>query len=263
MKKISYQFVLIFGSFAVLFFCLSQINWLGIFKVEKITHKTEKTIGKKCWELFKKEQKVSDNPQAIAALDSIINRICKDNNIDSKNIQLHLLIKDEVNAFALPDNHLVIYSGLIDATENESQLAGVIGHELAHMQNNHVIKKLIKEIGMSALITITNTSGGGEMVKEIAKTLSSSAYDRQLEKEADIQAVNYLTNAHIDPIPFANFLSTLDSTSSKFSLSWFNTHPDSKERGRYIKAVAKEKSIKPIAILSTSTWNDLKNNVDY
>jgi len=262
MKKISYQFVLIFGSFAVLFFCLSQINWVGMFKVEQITKKTEKSIGNKCWDLFKKEQKVSDNPDAIRAVDSIINRICIDNNIDSKNIQLHLLINNEVNAFALPDNHLVIYTGLIESTENESQLAGVIGHEIAHMQNNHVIKKLVKEIGMAALITITNTSGGGEMVKEMAKTLSSSAYDRKLEKEADIQAVNYLIKANIDPIPFANFLSGLDTTNTDYSMSWLNTHPDSKERGRYIKAIAKGKNIHPVTILSKSSWEQLKANIN-
>ena len=101
---------------------------------------------------------------------------------DREIIKVHVLNKDEINAFALPNGHLIIYSGLINNSGNQEELTGVICHEIAHIELNHVMKKLIKEIGLSVLISMTTGKGGSEIIKETAKMLSSSAFDRKLEK---------------------------------------------------------------------------------
>ena len=76
---------------------------------------------------------------------------------------------------------------------------------MAHCELNHVMKKLIKEIGLGVLISIT-TNGNGDMLREALKVLSSTAFDRDLEREADIKAVEYLNNTGVSAEPFANFL---------------------------------------------------------
>jgi predicted Zn-dependent protease len=134
---------------------------------------------------------------------------------------------------------MVVYSGLLKAVKNDGELAGVLGHELAHMELSHVMKKLGKEVGLSVLISITTGELGGDAIKEVIGMLSSSAYDRKLEKDADVQAVKYLMKAGIDHNDFANFLDRLGQEEAGVpkELSWLSTHPDSRERAKYIRGV--------------------------
>src|SRR5690606_8652338 len=120
--------------------------------------------------------------------------------------------------------------------ENPEELIGVIGHEIAHVELDHVMKKLIKEIGLSVLVSMTTGRSGSEVIKETTRILSSSAFDRSLEKEADLKAVEYLAKAGIAAHFFADFLNRLAKDEDKTStyLSWISSHPDSKGRSEYI-----------------------------
>ena len=173
-------------------------------------------------------------------------------------------MKDEINAFALPNGHLVIYSGLILNADNQDELAGVICNEIAHIELNHVMKKLTKEIGLSVLISITTGNGGTEVIKQTLKILSSSAFDRSLEKEADMKAVDYLVNANINPNNFANFLYKISETDSNIEsyITWVSTHPESNERANYIIEQSKGKLKQFKSILSNDTWNTLKKELN-
>jgi predicted Zn-dependent protease len=158
---------------------------------------------------------------------------------------------------------LVIYTGLIAACENEAELYGVIGHELAHMEKNHVMNKLIKEIGLSVLISMTTGNGNAEMIKEAIKHLSSTAYDRSLETEADLTAVEYLEKASINPEPFANFLYRLaDETKHLPSqIYWISTHPESKERAEEIIQHIQNKDIPKAETKDSLRFEKLKERV--
>ena len=165
----------------------------------------------------------------------------------------------------MPNGHLVIYSGLIKNSDNQEELSGVVGHEIAHINLNHVMKKLVKEIGLSVLISMTTGNSGYEVIKETAKMLSSSAFDRSLEKEADIKAVDYLVQAKINPEPFAEFLFKLsdeENTATKY-LTWISTHPDSRERAEYIIEYSKDKKTKFSSVIELETWDKLKEKLDY
>lgn len=260
MKKIIFQVIVIISLFFILWFALSNVDWMTILKVEKVTKATEKKLGNLFWELYNKAEKEIKSEKAIMPLDSILSKICISNNIDKSQIKLHLIKNDEINAFALPNKHLVINSGLILASENEAELCGIISHEIAHMELNHVMKKLIKEVGLSVLISMTTGNSGSEKIKETAKLLSSSAYDRNLEKEADIKAVDYMTKSNINPEHFANFLYELgasEATNMKY-FSWISAHPDSKERAEYIIEYSGRKTKNTQPILTIDTWNKLK-----
>ncbi|MCX8473257.1 MAG: M48 family metalloprotease, partial [Sediminibacterium sp.] len=98
--------------------------------------------------MFKKTEEENKNTHVVNSIDSIVTHICKSNKIDRETIIVHVLNKDEINAFALPNGHLIIYSGLIHNSDNQEELTGVISHEIAHIELNHVMKKLVKEIGL-------------------------------------------------------------------------------------------------------------------
>lgn len=234
MKKVIIQGLVTVSIFLGGWWALTQINWMGIFEVKRITNDTEKKLGDLFWEYFSKEGSENKNSGIDSTTRNIITKICKANNIDTTKIKPHILNSDEVNAFALPDGHLVIYTGLIKDADNPEELAGVIAHEIAHIQLNHVMKKLVKEVGLSTLFAIA--SGGGGATKEMAKILSSTAFDRELEKSADLKAVDYLIRANINPKPFADFLykiSVKENNSTKY-FTWISTHPNSEERAKYI-----------------------------
>lgn len=263
MKKIIVQALIIIGLFFATWFVLLQINWVTIFKIEKITDKTEEKLGELFWEIFQKTERENVNPFVVSSVDSIVTKICSANKIDRELIKIHILNKDDINAFALPNGHLIVYSGLILNADNQEELSGVISHEIAHIQLNHVMKKLIKEVGLSVLISMTTGNGGSEIIKETAKLLSSSAFDRNLEKEADIKAVDYLVEASINPEPFANFLYKLSDKENEATkyLTWISTHPESKERAEYIIEYSQNKKVAYEAILTMETWSKMKEKL--
>jgi len=260
MKKIIIQGVITILLFFGIWFALTQIDLVHIFKVQKVANKTEQKLGDFIWETFKKTEKENKNIHVVNSIESIVTHICKSNKIDRETIKIHVLNKDEINAFALPNGHLIVYSGLILNSDNQEELTGVICHEIAHIELNHVMKTLVKEIGLSVLISMTTGNGEGEIIKETAKILSSSAFHRNLEKEADIKAVDYLVSAKVNPEPFANFLykqSSKEHVATKY-LTWFSTHPDSKERAEYIIEHSKNKLTDYESILSFETWEKVK-----
>lgn len=262
MKNIFFQLAVLIVLFFGCWFALSNINWIGVFKIEKLTDDTEIKIGKTVWDLYKKTEKENKNQKAVIALDSIVDRICSKNNINRETIKVHIISKDDINAFAMPGGHLVVYSGLITVCDNPDELAGVLAHEISHIELGHVMKKLIKELGLSVLISMTSGKGGTETIQKISKLLSSSAFDRKLEKEADISAVEYMINAKIDPEPLADFLYKLSENKKDETAfeSWLSTHPDSKKRAEYILEYSKDKLHNPLPALSSGSWKYLQEN---
>jgi len=261
MKKTFLQGLIIVAMFFATWFTVNQINWMKLFKVERATKKTEQKLGDIFWDFFKKSESENKNPFVVNAVDSLVTKVCNENDINRNDIKVHILNSEEVNAFALPDGHLIILKGLITSSENQEEFTGVICHEMAHIRLNHVMKKLIKEVGLSVLISMTTGRAGAEIMKETAKTLSSSAFDRKLGKDADLKAVDYMVKAKINPLPFADFLYKLsDSEPEELKyFTWISTHPESKERAEYIIEYAKEKDEIYKSVLSDSTWTKIQS----
>lgn len=230
--KILKELVITVAIMAAVWFGLMQIDWMKVLNIQQRTQSTEEKIGDLFWDVMKKSDTEITAKSVVEPVDSMLEKICTSNSIDPEKIKLHLLRKDEINAFALPNNHLVVYSGLINACESEEELCGVIGHELAHIQKKHVMNKLVKEMGLSVLISISGGNGSAETIKSMIKLLSSSAYDRSLETEADLAAVDYLINAKINPAPMADFMYRLSDETKNLpkQIFWISSHPESKER---------------------------------
>ena len=263
MKKLFFQLLTMLALFFATWFALSQINWVNLLNVEKTASETEEKLGDLLWEMIEDSEEKVHSKTAREAVDRLLERICTENGIDREKIKVHLIRKDEINAFVLPNNHLVIYSGLIAESLNEAEFAGVLCHEIAHIEHNHVMKKLAKELGLSVLVSMTGGSGG-EALREALRTLSSSAYDRSLESEADKAAIGYLINARIDPAPLADFLYRMAQETSTVpkQLYWISTHPDSEERAQEILKEIKGKTLKKEPVLSAESWESLKNEVN-
>lgn len=265
MKKLVIQGAATILLFIGIWLLFTQIDWMTLFRVQQITDKSEQKLGEILWENFNINDKEVSNTYVVNSVDSIVSQLCLSNNLDRSKFKVHILNNNEVNAFALPDGHLVIYSGLILNSESQDELVGVIGHEMAHIELNHVMKKLGKEIGLSVLISLTTGNSNMQVISEALKVLSSTAFDRNFEREADIKSVDYLINANVNPEPFANFLYKLshDEHREASYLEWVSTHPDSKERATYILEYSSESVLSYKQILSDDTWLRLKEILQF
>ncbi len=263
-RKILYESLFTVAAFCIIYFVLLQADWITLLNVEKVSKSTEKKLGKLYWEFFKHtEAEIIDN-EVVLPIDSLLTQICTSNNIDKSKVKLHVLNVSDINAFALPDDHLIVFSGLIETCENESELAAVLAHEIAHMELKHIMKKLVAEVGISVLLSSSNDRvASAELTKKIAKMLSSSAYSRNMEKEADLKGVDYLINAEINPEGMANFffmLSYFEPEATK-QLAWVSSHAESGERAKYILKYTKTKDVSVKAILAEQTWSTMKEHI--
>ncbi len=248
--------ILFFGLWAG----LSSIPWTELFKVKDRSEQIEEKLSKLLWEGIQATSVEIPKEGNCLGIDSILLRLCVENDIAYESIQLHIINDAEINAFAIPGKRIIVFSGLISACENPDELAGVMAHELAHIQLEHVTKKLIKELSLAVLLSSGN-SGGGEVVKEALKLLSSTAYDRKLEKEADQQAVIYLQQAHINPMALADFFHKMNEKEPDLAknLTIISTHPLAEERAQYLSELKEKDSKDYYPSLPQEAWKSLKN----
>ena len=261
-QKTLLQALLIVSAFFLIWFGFSQLDFMKFFKVKERTENVEHKLGDMIWNQLEDSEDIIYNDTITKSLDKLLKPLCDANDINQDSLKVHIIKKDEINAFALPNNHLVVYTGLIEDCKKQEALQGVLGHEIAHIENNHVMKKLSKEIGYSVLLTAAGGSKGGQMAREIIKTLSSSAYDRSLEKEADITSVKYMMEADINPKPMADFMYQMaqDSNINK-NMYWIADHPESEERAKYILEYIKGKHLKNKQTLSEKDWKNFQELV--
>lgn len=261
-KKTIFQALLIVSVFFAIWIGFSQLDFMKFFKVKERTENVESKLGDMIWNEIKETEDIIANDTIIKLLDKLILPLCEANNIERDSLKVHIVLKDEINAFALPNNHLVVYTGLIEDCKRQEALQGVLGHEIAHIEKNHVMKKLSKEIGYSVLLTAAGGSKGGQMAREVLKMLTSSAYDRTLEKEADITSVDYMINANIDPKPMADFMYQMAQNSTiGENMYWIASHPESEERAKYILEYIKGKKLKSKGTISEKEWKDFQEQL--
>ena len=229
-RKVVRQSLVSLAVFAGVLFAFSRVDWLEVFGLSRDI--VEEKVGEMFWELYSESETFVDNDTLTAPLDTLLTALCRANGIDRSQVSLHLVECDEVNAYACPGNHLVVYTALVPACRSEAELCGVLAHELAHIGRGHVMQKLGKELGIATLAAMLADGGA---LTEVMQVLTSTAYDRTLESEADAVAVDYLLRAGIDPRPFGDFLLRLSEEEDLPALAgWISTHPDSRQRSQAI-----------------------------
>lgn len=218
--------VVLFSCFAV----LNSIDWMTVLKVKHSKQVAEERIGKLVLKYYLLDKIEIKNDSIVKVVENTFKELCVHNKISTLSIKLHIVESNEINAFSIPGNQILINMGLIKECDNREQLAAVLAHELAHLELNHITKKMAKEFGISILIATTGSSEATNIIKAITKLLSTTAYDRKIEKDADLLAVEYLKKSDIDPNSLIHFLKKIEDA----NISWISTHPNTQERIAYI-----------------------------
>ncbi len=175
-------------------------------------------------------------PKAYGHIYRITNNILKSGNVSSKNdfVWRVRIIKNDstLNAFCTPGGFIYVYTGIIKYLENETQLAGVMGHEIAHADRRHGAKQMIQQYGISALLSIlSDTSGSNSLLTTLAANLLFLKYSRNDETEADNYSVRYLYGTDYDPRGAKYFFEKLVASGQTGGTPAFlSTHPDPGDR---------------------------------
>jgi len=209
---------------------------------------------------------------------SIGERVAKHSDLK---IPLHIAVLQsrEINAFALPGGYLFIERGLLEAVDDESELAGVIAHEIAHDTARHsnklmkraTIASLFYQAAQIAAILLTGGVAGIGMYYAmqygfyglgLVLNLKLLGVSRDYELEADQLGVQYAWNAGYDPSGFIRFFDKMATKQGYVNgVSWFRTHPPF-----YQRMVQSQREImyleqKPEAITQTSAFEQMKKDL--
>ena len=180
--------------------------------VRGITIKEEEDLSRQMMTAIYKAYDVIDDPLVVNYVNDIGKRILA--TVPPQPFRYHFhVIKEEVyNAFATPAGHIFVYTGLIDAMDEEEELAGILGHEIAHVYCRHISQKIErqKKMGWASLAGIAagvllGVGGAGEAAQAVtmgsqAATQSVElAYGREDEMQADLLGIQFITQAGYNP----------------------------------------------------------------
>lgn len=155
-----------------------------------------------------------------------------------------VLDSDKINAFAAPGGYVYLTRGLLAQLQSEAELAGVLGHEITHVEKRHHLKALKKEAGfklagrVAPLVLGDKAQSTGisteqlEQIGQAARAVYTRGLDKDDEFEADRAGAVLAARAGYDPYGLAQVLQTLDSlnpASSEMALM-FKTHPNPADR---------------------------------
>src|SRR5919198_3297707 len=182
---------------------------------------------------------------------------------DSRGLDYHFFIVNaaEINAFAVPGGFIYVNRGLIDKTQNLSQLAGALGHEIGHVVRRHSVKQMEKAQGANiglvlgcTLINICNNQAANAAI-QIGGSALFAKFSRDDERQADEEAVKNTIRAGISPKGIPEMFEILLAERQRNPGAvegWFATHPGEEERIQRANALIAQYDP---AILRTLTVN--------
>jgi beta-barrel assembly-enhancing protease len=174
---------------------------------------------------------------------------------------------DEINAFALPGGFFYVNSGLILAADNESELAGVMAHEIAHVAARHATRQMTRaQYANFATIPLIFVGGGigyaAYNAMSLALPLTFLSFSREFEAQADYLGLEYMYKTGYDPQSFIAFFEKVEAKEKKKPgtlAKAFSTHPPTPDRiEKSQEEIAKILPSKPEYVLDTSEFDSVK-----
>jgi hypothetical protein len=199
---------------------------------------------------------VCDAPAGQAALDALTARLAAAGGVAAPGLRVRVLDDRTVNALAAPGGEVILYRGLLDKAGSAEELAGVLAHELAHVQHRHGLRSVARIAG---LFVLTSALTGGSDAVAAAAALVGLSYSREFEREADADGARMLRAAGIGTEGLQAFFARMEREKSGASGSlwgYVSTHPADADRVSALRAA--ERPAAPVPALSAADWAAVK-----
>ena len=236
---------------------------VNLFSLER-----EISLGKGLAQEVERSSKLIDDP----VVTEYVNRVGQ-NLVRNSDARVPFTIKvidsDEVNAFALPGGFFYVNSGLILRAQEESELAGVMAHEIAHVAARHGTKnatkgELIQFASIPAMIFIPYSMAGYAMYQglNLAIPLTFLKFSRDAEREADFLGLQYMYKAGYDPNSYVTFFERIQADEKRRPGTIpkvFSTHPPTPDRIENTqKEIARILPARQEYLVTTSEFDSVK-----
>jgi len=227
-------------------------------------------IGAQYAQYFEQSARLVEDPVVTGYIDRLGQKIVK--NSDAKvPFVIKVVDTDEVNAFALPGGYFYVNKGLILEAETESELAGVMAHEIAHVTARHATERMTKAQLLQFASLPALFVGGGYFTQMaiynglgLGMSLAVLGITRKSEEEADQLGTQYLWNTGYDPTGYMTFFEKIQAKEKekpgKFA-GFFRTHPSVEDRMGKVEAEIEQLPIEEETIITTSEFKKVKQRL--
>ena len=248
--------------------------------VFSITVKEEEDMSRQMMAMIYKHFDIIDDPVVVPYVNKIGQRILASLPKQPFKYHFHVIREDVYNAFATPAGHIFVYTGLIEAMNEEEELAGIIGHEIAHVYCRHISQKIerSKKIRVATLAGVAagilmGLGGAGEAASAVTMGSTAAgqsaelAYSREDEMQADQFGLKFLKQSGYNA---SGLLEILKKIRSK---TWFGsdqiptylmTHPAVEDRIAFISSWIEtyNKNSKPFPMVNPEQFDRVHTRVE-
>ncbi len=220
---------------------LGLMVWFGSdliveWAVARIPVQWEQKLGETVYQDFLSKETVLKEGPAVSAVQEMTQRMTAKIPNNPYTFQVSVVQSPMVNAFALPGGYVVVFTGLMKKAESGEEVAGVLSHELNHVLQRHGMERLVKMMGLAAVVSILvgDQQGLIGLARQRGLELATLKFGREQETEADVTGIRLLSDARIAPDGMIRFFERL-SEKDKERVELFSTHPMSAARAERLK----------------------------
>lgn len=224
---------------------------LGDISSTSLSETQERTIGNRIMREIRTDPAFIDDAEIADYIKVLGSRLLGAADNPRRDLEFFVVLDESINAFALVGGHVGIFSGLIALTANESELAGVLAHEIAHVLQRHQARAIhggkgaqMATLAALALAILASRSGSSQAAQVTEAAIASASalaiqsqidYTREHEREADRVAVSMLERAGLDPRGLVTFFEKMQRANRLNEVkgstpSYLRTHPLNTER---------------------------------
>lgn len=215
--------------------------------VAHVPASVEQHIGEAVLARTRLDGPMIESGPAYDALQAIGRRLAR----PGEKLQFHLAERPDINAFAAPGGVVVVHTALMHQAGSAEEVAGVLAHEIAHVELRHSLRQIVRSAGLR--VVVAALFGDYAALGGWAAQLGELKFSRDAEREADRHGLQRLAEAHIAPRGLLDFFRTLarQDGSEKHLPALLSTHPASAERSAWLEAAiaaAPHPAVQPLAI---------------
>jgi len=219
-------------------------GWVLQFLVNRVPVAWEKNLGQSLLDEAREDLHFDHDPKLSATFGAVTNHLLRGVGKTDYQFRFHLVADPTPNAHALPGGHVIVNTGLFEMASSPRELAGVLAHEIAHVTQRHGMRKMISTAGPYYVLRlfISDQAGFLAAVSEGSQLLLQQNFSRELEREADQIAWQYLVAASIDPRGLAEFLRKCRDAMPAAQVTGrlnrlLSSHPPTEERIRHLASL--------------------------
>ena len=207
--------------------------------------------------------------EVVNSLQTIVSTLSESVEPNPYTFHLHVVDSPTVNALAAPGGHILVFRGLLESTQTEKEMAGVLAHEMQHILNRHSLRLMVQQISMGFVVGALSGDVSGIMTfgLQAAHVLQTLSYTRDIEELADEQGMQLLLQAGIDPQGMLSFFQTMNANSVKPSKAtqhisqYLNTHPPNDERIQRLQSLIPPHYKPTATLLSKTDWKKIQKTM--